>query len=150
LRLFADRGYEETSIRAIVAKARVNQAAINYHFGGKDGLYREFADGFSRPHQATASIAEGALAAEVADHQHDQRYVHGARALPAVRLLSKSEVLAITSVTFPMIWSWMRAGTFPRSRVVGGKSMWRSDEIDAWLAALPVRALKGDDVEAVT
>jgi AcrR family transcriptional regulator len=32
-RLFADRGYEETSIRAIVAKARVNQAAINYHFG---------------------------------------------------------------------------------------------------------------------
>jgi AcrR family transcriptional regulator len=40
-RLFADRGYEETSIRAVVAKARVNQAAINYHFGGKDGLYRE-------------------------------------------------------------------------------------------------------------
>jgi AcrR family transcriptional regulator len=40
-RLFADRGYEETSIRAIVTKARVNQAAINYHFKGKDGLYRE-------------------------------------------------------------------------------------------------------------
>jgi AcrR family transcriptional regulator len=38
-RLFADRGYEETTIRAIVAKARVNQASINYHFGGKDGLY---------------------------------------------------------------------------------------------------------------
>jgi TetR/AcrR family transcriptional regulator, regulator of cefoperazone and chloramphenicol sensitivity len=40
-RLFAERGYEGTSIRAIVAKARVNQAAINYHFEGKDGLYRE-------------------------------------------------------------------------------------------------------------
>jgi AcrR family transcriptional regulator len=40
-RLFADKGYDGTSIRAIVAKARVNQAAINYHFGGKDGLYRE-------------------------------------------------------------------------------------------------------------
>lgn len=40
-RLFAERGYEATSIRAIVAKARVNQAAINYHFNGKDGLYRE-------------------------------------------------------------------------------------------------------------
>lgn len=40
-RLFADRGYEETSVRAIVAKARVNQAAINYHFKGKDGLYLE-------------------------------------------------------------------------------------------------------------
>ncbi|MGA2817601.1 MAG: CerR family C-terminal domain-containing protein [Xanthobacteraceae bacterium] len=40
-RLFAERGYEATSVRAIVAKARVNQAAINYHFAGKDGLYRE-------------------------------------------------------------------------------------------------------------
>jgi AcrR family transcriptional regulator len=40
-RLFAERGYDRTSIRAIVAKAHVNQAAINYHFAGKDGLYRE-------------------------------------------------------------------------------------------------------------
>lgn len=40
-RLFAEHGYEATSVRAIVAKARVNQAAINYHFAGKDGLYRE-------------------------------------------------------------------------------------------------------------
>jgi AcrR family transcriptional regulator len=40
-RLFAESGYDGTSIRAIVAKAKVNQAAINYHFDGKDGLYRE-------------------------------------------------------------------------------------------------------------
>ncbi len=40
-RLFAERGYDGTSIRAIVARARVNQAAINYHFDGKEGLYRE-------------------------------------------------------------------------------------------------------------
>jgi AcrR family transcriptional regulator len=39
--LFADRGYQDTSARVVVAKARVNQAAINYHFGGKEGLYRE-------------------------------------------------------------------------------------------------------------
>ena len=29
------------SIRTIAAKAGVNQAAINYHFKSKDGLYRE-------------------------------------------------------------------------------------------------------------
>jgi len=40
-RLFAEGGYDGTSIRAIVAKAKVNQAAINYHFDGKEGLYRE-------------------------------------------------------------------------------------------------------------
>ena len=39
-RLFAESGYDGTSIRAIVAKAKVNQAAINYHFEGKEGLYR--------------------------------------------------------------------------------------------------------------
>ena len=40
-RLFADHGYKDTTVRAVVTRARVNQAAINYHFGGKDGLYRE-------------------------------------------------------------------------------------------------------------
>ena len=39
--LFAERGYDGTSIRAIVSKARVNQAAINYHFKSKEGLYFE-------------------------------------------------------------------------------------------------------------
>jgi len=39
--LFAERGYEGASVRAIVSKAGVNQAAINYHFKGKDGLYLE-------------------------------------------------------------------------------------------------------------
>jgi TetR/AcrR family transcriptional regulator, regulator of cefoperazone and chloramphenicol sensitivity len=39
--LFAERGCDGTSIRAIVSKARVNQAAINYHFKGKEGLYFE-------------------------------------------------------------------------------------------------------------
>ena len=43
--LFAERGYDGTSIRAIVSKARVNQAAINYHFKGKEGLYLRGAPG---------------------------------------------------------------------------------------------------------
>ena len=41
VRLFAERGYEATSIRTLAAQAHVNQAAINYHFKTKDGLYRE-------------------------------------------------------------------------------------------------------------
>jgi len=38
--IFAEHGYEGASVRRIVAKADVNQAAINYHFGSKEGLYR--------------------------------------------------------------------------------------------------------------
>ncbi|MGE0038018.1 MAG: helix-turn-helix transcriptional regulator [Xanthobacteraceae bacterium] len=63
---------------------------------------------------------------------------------PPPRLLDKRSVLAITGTSYPTLWSWMRAGTFPRSREVGGRSMWLSSEIDAWIAALPVRKLKGD------
>lgn len=64
------------------------------------------------------------------------------------RLLDKAEVCRVANVTFPTIWSWMRAGKFPRARIVGGKSMWLTSEIDAWLAALPIRPLKGDDENA--
>jgi predicted DNA-binding transcriptional regulator AlpA len=61
---------------------------------------------------------------------------------------SRSVVLAIDGVSYPTLWSMMRAGTSPRSRVVGGKSMWSSSEIEPWLAALPVRQLKGDEPKA--
>jgi predicted DNA-binding transcriptional regulator AlpA len=77
--------------------------------------------------------------------QHDRLHVAGSPT--GVRLLDKAEILAITGVTFPTIWAWMRAGKFPRSYVIGGgssKSVWRSDQIDAWIAGLPVRRLKGD------
>jgi AcrR family transcriptional regulator len=38
-RLFVDHGYDGTSSRMITAAARVNLAAVNYHFGGKSGLF---------------------------------------------------------------------------------------------------------------
>ena len=65
------------------------------------------------------------------------------------RLLDKAEILTITRVSFPTVWSWMRTGSFPRARIVGGKSMWLSTEIDAWIASLRVRPLKGDPLEAM-
>jgi TetR/AcrR family transcriptional regulator, regulator of cefoperazone and chloramphenicol sensitivity len=40
-RLFADKGYLATSVRDITEAAGANLAAINYHFGGKENLYRE-------------------------------------------------------------------------------------------------------------
>ena len=68
---------------------------------------------------------------------------------PAVRLMNKHEVCAIVGVSYPSLWTWMRNGSFPRSVIVGGQSKWRSSDIDAWMAALPTRRLKGDAVETV-
>jgi AcrR family transcriptional regulator len=39
--LFARAGVARTSLRAITALARVNLAAVNYHFGSKEGLVEE-------------------------------------------------------------------------------------------------------------
>lgn len=40
-RLFAERGFDVTSLRTITTEAGVNLAAVNYHFGTKDELVRE-------------------------------------------------------------------------------------------------------------
>lgn len=39
--LFMEHGYAATSLRLITAKAKVNLAAVNYHFGCKEALIRE-------------------------------------------------------------------------------------------------------------
>ena len=38
-RLFAERGYAATTCKEICLQAETNISAVNYHFGGKDGLY---------------------------------------------------------------------------------------------------------------
>jgi AcrR family transcriptional regulator len=38
--LFIEHGFEASSLRLVTAKAKVNLAAVNYHFGGKDELFR--------------------------------------------------------------------------------------------------------------
>src|SRR6202162_1285113 len=40
-RLYADRGFDDVTLREIVAAADVNLAAVNYHFGSKDELIAE-------------------------------------------------------------------------------------------------------------
>lgn len=37
---FSEHGYEGTGIRDIAKRAHVNSAMVQYHFGGKEGLYK--------------------------------------------------------------------------------------------------------------
>ena len=51
--IFADRGFHETSVRAICEKAGTNVAAVNYYFRSKEQLYievfRMLFEGFRKP-----------------------------------------------------------------------------------------------------
>ena len=41
LQLFAEKGFEGTSIRDIAEKASVNVAMVNYYFGSKEKLFEK-------------------------------------------------------------------------------------------------------------
>lgn len=58
-RLFAAKGYEQTSVRAIAAAADVNQALVVTYFGGKEALFMEAVGRFEIPQDALAGGPEG-------------------------------------------------------------------------------------------
>jgi len=48
-RLFAERGFAGTTLRNVVSEAGVNLAAVHYHFGSKEDLFRAVVARFARP-----------------------------------------------------------------------------------------------------
>lgn len=64
-RLFAERGVDATSLRAVMAEAGTNVAAVNYHFGSKDALLAEVIR--SRSNALRAEREEHLAALEASD-----------------------------------------------------------------------------------
>jgi len=60
--LFADRGFAETSLRVITARAEVNLASVNYHFGSKKSLiesvFERFMDSFTNELMTEMSLLD--------------------------------------------------------------------------------------------
>jgi AcrR family transcriptional regulator len=54
-RLFAEHGYEDTSIEAVLAAAGVSRGALYHHFSGKDALF-----------EAVVQSVEGSITAQLA------------------------------------------------------------------------------------
>jgi AcrR family transcriptional regulator len=57
-RLFAEKGFEGTSVEEIAARAEVSKPVVYEHFGGKEGVYAVVVD---REIQALTSALSGAL-----------------------------------------------------------------------------------------
>jgi len=62
---------------------------------------------------------------------------------PTLVFLSKQQVLKKIPVTGPTLWSWVRAGKFPRPRAISpNKTVWVAAEVEAWMQARPLRTYK--------
>lgn len=60
------------------------------------------------------------------------------------QFIDRREVLRRIPVTHVTLWNWQQVGKFPRSRDIGGKSVWLEAEVEAWIRSRPIRPLKGD------
>jgi prophage regulatory protein len=66
-----------------------------------------------------------------------------AAADPPLVFLSKAQVLKKVPVTAPTLWTWVRAGKFPKPRSISpNKTVWIEAEVDAWMQAQPTRNYK--------
>lgn len=84
--LFVKHGYEGMSLRQITSHAKVNLAAVNYHFGSKEALVQELLsarlDRLNQERLALLSLCE----ARYGENAMDASAVFGVLFVPAVRL----------------------------------------------------------------
>ena len=87
---FSEKGFDATGIREIAQLAQANSALVQYHFGGKDGLYRA---ALSFIFERTASgLAEQPLARPDAPEAR-------AKAIQGLRTLLQNLIQELTSCT---------------------------------------------------
>lgn len=88
--LFADHGYDGASTRDIAAAAKQNIAAINYYFGGKEGLYAAVLEEFFR-----RKHAEAGASVTVARALRDDPARTPARLLNEIRTWLRASIMAL-------------------------------------------------------
>jgi AcrR family transcriptional regulator len=99
-RLFADRGYEGTSIEAVLQESEVSRGALYHHFSGKEGL-------FEAVHEATGiRIDQEFIAATEGMDDPMAVLYEGARTW--VRLAGDPAVQRILLIDAPAVFGWQR------------------------------------------
>jgi AcrR family transcriptional regulator len=156
-RLFAERGYEDTSIEAVLAAAGVSRGALYHHFAGKDALFVAVAERVGE--RITAEMA-----AAVADVR-DPVAVVRAGALAWIDLAGDPVIQRVILIDAPSVLGYERWRNMDEQQSLGtarallqavaDAGQLRPDLVDAFahmiLAALDEMALviaRAEDPEA--
>ncbi len=99
-RLFAERGYDGTSIEAVLAESGVSRGSLYHHFPGKDALFWAVLEGIAA--RAGAQIAEAEAGAP------DPVAALRACCLAWIRLASDPVIQQIVLIDAPAVLGWQR------------------------------------------
>jgi AcrR family transcriptional regulator len=100
--LFADRGYEGTSIEAVLERVSMSRGSLYHHFPGKEALFEAVVE------SVHAKVGEATLAAVAAVGGSDAHSVLKAGELAWIRLAGDPVVRRILLIDAPTVLGWRR------------------------------------------
>ena len=110
-RLFAQHGYEDTSIEAVLAAAGVSRGALYHHFAGKDALFEAVVESVDQRISADMTAA-------IASLQDPLEVVHVA-ALKWIDLAGDPVIQRIILTDGPAVLGWERWRTMSEEGAYG-------------------------------
>lgn len=100
--LFADRGYEATSMEAILDRAGASRGSLYHHFAGKDRLFEAVVEAVH------GQVGQATLAAATASGETEAHGLLKAAELAWIRLAGEPVVRRILLIDAPTVLGWRR------------------------------------------
>jgi AcrR family transcriptional regulator len=100
--LFADRGYEGTSIEAVLERVSMSRGSLYHHFPGKEALFEAVVE------SVHAKVGEATLAAVAGIDDGDAHALIKAGELAWIRLAGDPVVRRILLIDAPTVLGWRR------------------------------------------
>ena len=110
-RLFAERGYEDTSIEAVLSAAGVSRGALYHHFAGKDALFEAVVESVEDRITAEMNAATGDL--------QDPMAIVKAAALGWIGLAGDPVIQRVILTDAPSVLGWERWRNMDEERTLG-------------------------------
>ena len=112
-RMFAERGYEDTSIEAVLREAGVSRGSLYHHFPGKEALFEAVAE------DVETSVGEQTLAAALGAGGGPVDALR-AGSLAWIRLAGDPVVQRILLIDAPSVLGWERWRAMEEHHALGG------------------------------